>query len=693
MKISLPALRPLLPGLPNDTTVRRALDESGLEVKSMEQTGSDCHFSLEFLANRGDHRSYTGIATELAARLALTLTPLPATRLTTTATSGLTADMTYDAACLGYTLTPLTITHPHAPLSKDTRTRLTTAGLHTGLAVIDAAQATCLETGHPVLAYDADRVNGSLTLRRTQTGETFTPRGQELPRTLPAGLLVVTDQDQILALAGVIESTAAAVTPTTSRVLVECAAWDPVTIRRNAAASGLATAASQRFERGSDPATLLTGAGRTVTILKNATAQVAGPTVQPFTWNQPQATVSLTAHACNSFLGTDLTLDDIAERLTDYGFTHTGQGTFTLPTTRIWDVKEPEDLYEEVARHLGYDNLPCPPLPPSPAAAPTDEETLRDHLGEALLGLGFYETFTDAFYNNATADLIAPPDRHARPSHIHIQNAGDRRYALLKNNCLAQAITALRDNDRFKCHNVHLFEFTRTFIPDPNSANGLCHEHPTLWAIAQGTTASHTWAGNPTTTDFHYLRGAIEEMALRTHLTPHISPLPSGHPLAHTFHPHRSAQVTADGQPVAVIAEIHPDLLRKTGLTGLRPCYLEIDLLAWARHITPAARHPRPPFRKAPPIVKMLDFIVPQPITSQDVEQTLRSAAPHWLLSLTPSDVYTPPHLNDDERSITYTLTFASEPPRTADEINDTLDDLVRAVTEEVGQRGVRLRY
>ncbi|MGP3683418.1 phenylalanine--tRNA ligase subunit beta [Streptomyces sp. IBSNAI002] len=692
MRISLAGLRTLLPGLPEDPAAcRGALDASGLEVKGIEETAADCYVSLEFLANRGDHRSYTGIAGELAARLGLSRTPLPVTILKTDPRP--TRVDIVAPGCLGYTMTPLTVTDPHASLPQDTRARLEAAGPGTGLAVPDAARATCLESGHPVFVYDADRVDGRITIRHSRPGEDFTPAGDDRPRALPPGLLVVADQHGVLALAGVVESDSAQVTETSRNVLLECAAYDPVTVRRNASALGLSTTASQRFERGSDPATVLAGAGRAVRILESAgAAKPAGPTDRPVTWHQPLPTLSLTAESCSHFLGTDLSLDDIAARLADYGFAHQEPGTFRVPASRIWDVRETEDLYEEVARHIGYDDLPRAAMPPGPAAEPTREEVLLEQLGDTLVGLGFYETFTEGFYGKATLQLIAPPEGHVLDRHVHVQNSSDRKYALLKNNCLAQAVAALRDNERFKCHETRLFEATRTFIPTSHSPNGLCREQPVLWAMAQGAVDKHAWSGRSTPADFHYLRGAVEEMALRTHLIPEFLPLDRDHPLAHGLHPYRSAQISVAGRCVGVIGEVHPDVLHRAGLTGRRPCYLELDLEAWQDGTRPAVPGKPPVFHRSPAITRMLDFIVPLSTPSQEIERTLRTSAPSWLEGIVVSDVFAPPHLNANERSITYTLTFTSEPTRSTDEVNRVLEELVQAVTARFGAEGVRLR-
>ncbi|MEW2577301.1 phenylalanine--tRNA ligase beta subunit-related protein [Streptomyces syringium] len=689
MKLTIAGLRAFVPGLPEDVpTFRDALDASGLEVKGIETDGRHTVVNLEFLANRGDHRSYAGVADELVARLGLTRAGLPAARLTTTAD---TRTVTVESErCLAYTLTPLTVTDPGATLPADTLERLSTAGLSTGVTVVDAARAAGLETGQPVHAFDADLVTGPVVVRESRPGETIRLDAGQAPRELTAGTLVVADREKLLAVAGVAGGTEAAVSAATRRVLLESAAYDPVSVRLAAGALGLSTPSSQRYERGSDPTAPLAGAGRAVALLENAGAAARdGDTAEPVRWAGPLPTVAIDPVDCARFLGLDLTLDDMADRLADYGFRQQEPGVFQVPGTRIWDVREPEDLYEELARHIGFDELPGTTLPAGTGALPTRRETLLRIIGDTLVGLGFYETFTEGFYGRDTLKLLSPAGDHPLASHVRIGNAEDRRYSMLKNNCLAQAVAAAADNLRFKQDQIRLFEATRVFEPRPEADNGLCHERPVVWALALGNSAPMRWSDKAPEMDFFFLRGAVEEIALRCRADVRFVPLPPEHPLADFLHPHRSARILLGDRPAGVLGEVHPDVRHRAGLGGKRPGYVELDIEEWEYEDRPAVL---PPFREDPPVERMLDFVTPRTVTSEEILAVMRAAAPDWLRTLRVMDVFVPAKAAPGERSITYLITFDSEPARTAEEINGILDVLVAAVITEFGDAGVCLR-
>lgn len=689
MKLTTAGLRTFLPALRDDPTAfRNALDESGLEVKSIDTDGPSTAVTLEFLANRGDHRSYFGVALELAARLGLALSDVAVEPLVV-GPDGPSVSVT-TTHCLAYTLTPLEVLDATAELPADSAERLTTSGLRSGHAVVDAAEAANLELGQPLQTYDADKVLGMVEVRASRPGETFLPVGEEEPRELAAGTPVVADEEKILSVAGVTGGEHSRVTAGTRRVLLESAAFDPVAVRLAATALGLSTPASQRFERGADPTAVHRGAGRALSLLGESKAAVrGGSTAEPQPYNGTLPVLPVEAASASAFLGTALDRAEVTGRLAAYGFREAGEGRYEVPGTRIWDVKETEDLYEELARHIGFDVLPAGPLPASHGASLTPRETLVQVLGDTFVGFGFMETFTDGFYSKETLKILSPAADHPLAAHVGIANAEDRRYSMLKNNCLAQAVSAVGANLRFKQERIRLFEVTRTFLSDPTAANGLCEERPVLWAIASGEREEGLWTGKSGPVDFFFLRGVVEEAALRCGVDLTVERLPGSHPLADSLHPHRSALLLVDGAPAGVCGEVHPDVRHRAGLGGKRPVYVELDFDVWSVR---TGRVTAAPFREDPAVERMLDFVMPRTVANDQVRETLRTAAPEWVRSIDVADVFLPDRGDPGRRSVTYLLRFDSEPARPAEEFNAVLDHLVRTVTDRFGAEGVHLR-
>ncbi|TDE57739.1 phenylalanine--tRNA ligase subunit beta [Nonomuraea mesophila] len=696
MKLSLAGLRAHCPALPDDPeAVRLLLDDAGIEVKGVSQSGEDTVIAVELLANRGDHRCYAGVALELAARLDGRVVPLPVAGVTVSspdagATGMRVAGAVTGSGCLSYTLTPLRVVDDKAELPASVRRILALEGGLTGSAIVDASNAVSLELGQPTHAFDADQVKGGVQVRPSLSGEVAWLLGEDELRELPTGTLVIADDVKILAIAGVIGCEESRVTGRTTRVLLESAVFDPVEVRKAASALGVQTSASQRFERGGDPTAVLAGVGRLVRLLEDAgAAEVTGPSIVLREWPGPLPRVQIDFEDLGDFLGVRLTPQEAADRLTRYGLTHVGDGLFEVPGHRIWDLVEAQDLYEEVARGIGYDALPTTlPAGSIGAARPAAEEGAW-LAGEVLVSHGFYEVFTDGFYNRELLRQLGVEPGSALDEHVATANAADRRYALLKNNCLAQAVEAVSTNVRYRTADVRLFELATVFVPDAGANNGVCTEKGVLWAIAAGSLLPDTWSDDHRQQDFFSLKGIAEEIAHQLGRDLTVTVLDEKHPLSPFLHPFRSASLYLDGRQAGVLGEVHPAVVKRFGIKEVRPIYLELARFG----LLPAQAGPRPTLEDSPPIDRMLDFVLPQGVRSTDVEQVLRAAAPARLRGLDVVDVFTDPaQFGEGARSITYKLLLAVEPTPTSEELNAEIKLMIDAVASSLGERGVRLR-
>lgn len=327
MRISLNHLRRYCPALPaSPVEVRQLMDDVGLEVKRMEDDGDDPAVVLEFLANRGDHRCYAGIAREIAARLKgpLLLPPV----LTLTAGESPVRLRIETDLCLLYTATLIEV-EPEAGSGTDT---LPTEVLHPLLAAemqsvnpwVDATNIANLELGQPTHVFDADAIAGGITVRLSRQGERAWLLFQPAPITLDEGIMVIADDEKILGIAGVIGCEDSKATAGSRRLLLEAAAFDPVAVRKGARRLRLSTDASARFERGGDPSLPLVGAGRVAHLLETwAGAHHRGVGVAG-DWRDPERTIALRPDRVSAYFHRPFSATEIAERLAGYGYTISG---------------------------------------------------------------------------------------------------------------------------------------------------------------------------------------------------------------------------------------------------------------------------------------------------------------------------------------------------------------------------------
>lgn len=678
MKIHADILRSYIE-LPKDLHALRALlDDCGLEVKRLDPDG---HMTLELLANRGDHHCYEGLARELCGRLGNPVRTPELTKLTV-GESPWPLRLETDR-CLVYTATLLeggSGSLPPAVLAP-----LTAAGIHTLTAPIDATNLVNLELGQPTHAFDADALDGPITIRLSRPGEQAWPLFAAGKVALPTGTLVIADDSKILAIAGVIGCEESKTTATSRRILLESATFDPVSVRVAGRALGIHTDSSARFERGSDPARPLIGAGRVVYLLERYAGWTrVGATGQVGAWSDPGRVIDLNVATAAQFLNADLCEAEAAERLRRYGFgvvPTTGGLRVRVPPHRLWDVENLSDLDEELAKSIGFNATPAALPPVEMGALPSPREDHKRRAEEILLSQGFYELFTDGFYARDMREKLGLSETHPLWRHVETQNALDRGYSLLKNNGLAQAVATVATNLRFRNEQVRAYEWTRTFHPrDVETSRTIspCVERPILWAVALGTPAS--WDNKSRPSDVMLLKGVVEELAVELGIPLSLGPADANHPLSDCLHPGRQAVVRLGDQTVGILGEVHPNVARSFGVKRGAPVYLEI-----AADALLGANGRRPPYVEPSnlhPIVRSLAFGLPLGVEAGAVAAALRGAGPAWLREVAVVDLFVPP--GESLRAVTFELRYANTEGagRSADEVNAATDAMVRAVTE-----------
>lgn len=682
MKVGLAQLRRYV-DLPADEELHQLFDDVGLEVKR----NHGASFTLELLANRGDHRCYVGLATELYGRLGTTLrVPSPPALAVGTAPHPVEVRT---PRCLVYALTVLDRVGPDAPIDAAALDLLLASGLNSVLPAVDATNVSSTELGQPTHVFDADKVVGPVVIRESIAGERAWPLFTTEAIEVPAGSVVIADSEKILAIAGVIGCEDSKVTATTKRILLESATFDPVAVRIASRAVGIQTDASARFERGADPAAPLVGAARVVELLEGSGAWIrVGDTSVVGAWTDPRRTIALDLAAAGRFLGIELTLERARELLGRYGFTVGGDAAVAqvlVPPVRLWDIVTPADLHEEIARAIGYNALPTTLPPVEAGAAPSDAELRRDAIDEILLAHGFYEVVTDGFYGRPLMENLGVGEGHPLYAHVETLNALDRGYSLLKNNTLAQAVELIATNVRVKTPWLRAFEWTHTFHlaegHDLATRRSPARERKVLWMVAAGTERPAHWSDKGGTADVWVLSGLVDAIGAEIGLPLTIAAADPASPLASLLHPHRQARVVLRGETVGVLGEVHPRVCASFKLRQA-PIYLELDGATLLDAPADPPTYAEPP--AMPPMRRQLTFVLPARTEAGAVAAIL--AVPQ-VEGVVVTDVF---GLEDGARAVTFDLRYAAARERTADEVNDLTLGLVARVTAALP--GVSLR-
>jgi phenylalanyl-tRNA synthetase beta chain len=689
MKISANVLKRFCAGTPAEPKVlRRLLDDLGIEVKRLDVQDGDARLTLELLANRGDHHCYAGVAREVAARTKTALT-LPEARTLPVGAPPLPLVIESDK-CLLYTATPFRVTGGlKKSLGKAADELLEAAGLLTGNAAIDVTNLVNLELGQPSHAFDRARIQGGITIRLSRAGEKawllFTPEARELP----VGTLVIADDVKVLAIAGVIGCEDSKIQDDTTEIILESAAFDPVAVRIGGRALAVHTDASARFERGSDPTLAAVATGRIAHLLAEAgVAEVTGPLGLVGAWKDPARVLPLRASELSAFLGRDFADSEIVERLRAYGFEQRALG-FKVPAHRLWDVESEEDLFEEVARSVGFNDLPEGLPPVALGARPSQAEVLLRVAEDVLVGAGFYEMYTDGFYSRQIPERLGQAEGLPLFAHVETVNSLDNSFSLLKNNCLAQAVQAVADNLNVKAQDVRLYEWTRTFHPDPKSENGVCTERDVLYGVCSGKERPEAWEAGGRAADVFFLKGVVEQLQKSLDLPLELTDPDASYALTSLMHPHRCLSLRIDGQSVGVVGEVSPQVLQAFGIKFAKACYFEISRDALLTAPRGSAAFEMPPVM--PDIERMLSFAVPAGVSTRAIVPLLKAGAPAWLERISVADVFAGSG-DTAKRAVAFKLVFNATEPRTSDQLNDACAAMVKSVVDALGSRGVEQR-
>lgn len=659
--------------LPAAHEARELLDEVGIEVKTVETTREGTVFNCELLANRGDHYCYNGVAREVSGRTGKPLR-FPQARKLDVVPADATRVRVESPLCLVYTATELFRGDASAPLPADVLAPLTATGIHSINAPVDASNLTNFDIGQPTHAFDADTIDGPITIRTSRAGEKAWMLFTDAPTEIPEGTLVIADDSKILGIAGVIGCVESGITDKTTRILLESACFDPVAVRIASRQLNQPTDAAARFMRGGDPTLPLVGAARVAYLLETHCGYRVGKAYVAGDWKDPRRTIEVNVAKTNRFIGTELTTLEMAERLTRYGFAvepNVNTLTVSVPPHRLWDVSFEADLAEELLKSVGYNATPITLPSVAMGALPSHAENVEVQVNDVLVAEGFFEIFTDSFYGRGVRDRLGLAEGDPLWDHVEMQNSIERNYSLMRNNTVAQALDALVTNLNLKNANLKIYEWARIYYPDL-SERGL------LWLLANGRDRGPSWGDKGRPADSIYLKGIVEQLRLelRVDLRTGTS---AGHRLERFFHPGRRAGIWLDDAIVGIFGELHPQLLQRFDVKRQRPVYLEIE--TDALRVAPRKRtYADPPTRQ--PVVRNVAYALPRGIAAAEVRDALASAAPAFLRQIRITDLFELP----EARAVTFEIEYLSDEALTGETINAATEAMMAAVKARFGE-------
>src|SRR5271163_296445 len=501
---------------PEDLGARLSL--VGVAVDAIEDTLAGPVLDAEITANRPDCLGHLGIAREVAAICRLPLKPLhPNLKESTEKVSDATR-VEIEAPELCGRFTARVIRGVKVQPSPDwLRQRLEAIGEKSINNVVDVTNYVMFELGHPLHAFDFDKLaEHRLVVRRAQPGEKIKALdGGE--QKLTKDMCVIADAQRAVSIGGIMGGANSEISFSTKNILIECAWFDPIAIRRTSKALGLRSEASYRFERGADPEMAELASRRAAELIQQvAGGEILAGVVDIYPRREPEKKIELSRKELLRVMGADVPDRDIEQILSALGFhpvrVDSNRGS-DGSIAAVWecravswrqDVTRSIDLIEEVARHYGYDKFP-PRLPPAKIAAHRlPHAEAQDRLCERIVALGYQEIVEIPIVDTKRDELFRPEG--LEPALIGNPLAEDA--AVMRSNGTVSMLRAIEWNLNHGQRNLRLFEIGKTY----ELRNGEPVETPVLTLGATGLTREKTIHEAAREFAFAVLRGDLDRI-------------------------------------------------------------------------------------------------------------------------------------------------------------------------------------
>lgn len=483
--------------LPADTPV-------GIDAKTYFKLTDDYMFEIGLTPNRADAASHLGVARDLAAYLR-TSYRLPDVSAFKTANETLTIPVRVEdpAACPRYssvTLSGVTV----KPSPDWLKEKLNVIGIRPINNIVDVTNYVLHELGQPLHAFDADQIKGRQVVVKKCAAETPFVTLDDVERKLSADDLMICDAEGPMCIAGVFGGKHSGVSAQTTRIFLESAYFNAVSVRKTAKRHGLKTDASFRFERGTDPEMTVLALKRAALLIQeiaggeitSALADAYAEPVQPFN-------VSVRFDHINELIGQTIPPNEIREIIEALGITvqqANEQGLqLRVPAYKV-DVTRECDITEEVLRIYGYNNIAIPAKINASLAytEKPDKEHTQNQVADMLTANGFYEIWCNSL---TKAALSKKPDEA-----VQILNPLSSDLNVMRQSLLQPALESVAYNQNRKNADLKFYEFGKTY----HIIDGKYVEKPRLLLLISGAKQAEQWNQDSKDVTFYTLKAAVD---------------------------------------------------------------------------------------------------------------------------------------------------------------------------------------
>ncbi len=630
----------------------------------------DAILDIELTPNRGDCFSVVGIAREVAATQGLELEPPANVPVKAQSSATFNVTLEAEAGCprfVGRLIRGISITATSPVWLAE---RLRRAGLRAIHPVVDVTNYVMLELGQPLHSYDERKLDTGIVVRLARKREKLKLL-DDREISLDPDVMVIADSSGAIGLAGIMGGNSTAVDAQTQDIFLEAAYFSPPAMAGRARRLGLQTDAATRFERGVDPENQARAIERATALLVEIVGGEPGPIVETklsdhLAANEP---ILLRHDRLQAILGLDVDTESVEHILKILAMDvtqHKGGWRVTPPGFRF-DLRIEEDLFEEVARMIGYDNIPVTPeLSAGHLGTATESRVTEDRLADLLAARGYSEIISYSFVDEELENAINPGTAMAK-----LANPISKDLSVMRRSLWPGLLKTATQNLSRQQNRMRLFEMGAQFSV---VAKKIVETHVLAGLVAGSRWPEH-WDSDATAADFFDVKADIEAIFQLTGRLDELQFSPAEHP---ALRPGQTARLRLAGEHIGWLGALHPVLEHRLEL--------RTNVILFALRLEETLQSALPNFRaysKFPSVRRDIAVVVDENISVDRIIESVRENAGDMLQNVMVFDVYRGKGIDSSLKSVALGL-ILQDTSRTLTDAD--ADHTVSSVTEHLGR-------
>lgn len=629
----------------------------------------DTVFTLKITPNRTDCLSIKGIAREVSVLTQCAFNPVEIQ--TALAGSSRVQAVRIDASedCGRFISRVIENVNAQAETPVWMKQRLERSGIRAVSALVDIGNYVMLELGQPMHVFDADKINGSLIVRRANNGETLACLNEKTV-TLADNTLVIADEQGALSLAGLMGGESSAVSDETRNIVLEAAFFTPAIIAGKSRQYGFGSDSSFRFERGVDWALQADAIERATELVLQICGGSAGAMTETLGKLPEAKQVELRLSRLEKVLGVAVDAAQVETILQHLGLNpeKSAEGFIVTEPSFRFDIEIEADLVEEIGRVYGYENIPDDYTSGRlKMLALPETKRPRFAVQNEMAARGYQEAVSYAF-----VDEQWEKDFAANENPIRLQNPLAAQYAVMRSTLIGGLVEILQNNLNRKQNRVRVFEIARVFS---KNSDGSFVQNERIGGLWYGAAEPEQWGIKSRNADFYDIKADVENLLKGQK----VSFVKAEHP---ALHPGRTAEIVSDGKVIGFVGELHPKWLQKYDLPQAALVF-EIDMAAVLGREKTRYRA----VSKFQPSRRDLAFVMPEELSHDSLLNALKGAAGKLVQDICVFDVYRGAGVPEGMKSIAVKVILQDMENTLTDEaVEPQMEKLVKAAAETGAQ-------